>query len=73
LSGYNQTVKYDKFRNVLRIVRKIGAKDRVSLGTQGWQSSYSTAFAADFTAGQVLYPTTPCFPRIAQLIQRMRA
>eukprot|EP00802_Teleaulax_amphioxeia_P010562 Tamp_10590.p3 GENE.Tamp_10590~~Tamp_10590.p3 ORF type:complete len:232 (-),score=31.35 Tamp_10590:826-1521(-) len=45
LSGYNQTVTYDKLGNVRRIVEKIGAKDRVSLGTKVWQTSYSSACA----------------------------
>ena len=53
LSGYNQTVTYDKLGNVRRIVEKIGAKDRVSLGTKVWQTSYSSACAVGLGDDQV--------------------
>ena len=60
LSGYNQTVKYDKLGNVLRIVEKIGAKDRVSLGTKLWQTSYSDACAAGLQLGDLQVSCHAC-------------
>jgi len=52
LSGFIQTVRYDKFGQIQRISVPIGAKnDRLTLGTKVWKSTYD----ATCSRGPFLY------------------